>query len=187
MDPTTFLQSQSTEYQHHATKVRELTATLNHQLAIQSYKTIPKEYVPLTLKTSNPSLTEEFNSQYNQLFFQHLDKVITNNQIKVELHKSTLTSIIVQTEAQLSKSPLPQEQVRSLYTQFKQDNNLNDRIAIPELQTKLQPTNEDTPAKKVRRKRGQKRKCKAPHPQATKSTRQDHFLSQRPQQPQAPP
>ena len=103
MDPTTFLQNQSMEYQHHLLKIRELTATLT----IQSYKTIPKEYVPLTLKTSNPSLTEEFNSQYNQLFFQHLDKVITNNQIKVELHKS---SIIVQTEAQLSKSPLPQKQ-----------------------------------------------------------------------------
>ena len=72
MDPATFLQTQSTEYQHHLTRVKELTATLEHQLIIQSYQMIPKEY---TRKTSNPSLTDEFNSQYNQLVFQHLQKV----------------------------------------------------------------------------------------------------------------
>jgi hypothetical protein len=187
MDPATFLQTQSTEYQHHLMQVKELTATLEHQLIIQSYKTIPKEYLPLTLKTSNPSLTDEFNSQYSQLFFQHLQKVVTSNQIKAELHKATLTSIIVQTEAHLSKSSLPQEQLRALYTQFKLDNNIKDRIAIPELQTKLQVTNEETPNKKTRRKRGQKRKSKAPHPQATKAARQSHFLSPRSQQTQAPP
>ena len=187
MDPATFLQAQSTEYQHHLMRVKELTATLEHQLIIQSYQTIPKEYLPVTLKTTNPSLTEEFISQYNQLFFQHLQKVITSNQTKIELHKSTLTSIIVQTEAQLSKSSLPQQQLRTLYTQFKQDNNIKDRIAIPELQTKLQVTNEETPNKKPRRKRGPKRKSKVSHPQATKSARQSHFLSPCPQQTQAPP
>ena len=55
MDPATFLQTQSTEYQHHLTKVKELTATLECQLIIQSYEMIPKEYMPVTLKTSNPS------------------------------------------------------------------------------------------------------------------------------------
>lgn len=185
MDIATFLQNQSSEYKRHLVKVKELTATLEHQLSIQSYKTIPKEYAPLTLKTSNPTLTEKFNTQHNRLFFEHLEKVITSNQIKVELHKSTLTSIIVQTEAQLSKSPLPQEQIGQLYVQFKQDNNINNRIAIPELQTKLRSTNE-TLIKKARRKRGQKRKCKIPHTQATKSARETHFLSPRPPQPQAP-
>ena len=96
------------------------------------------------------------------------------------------TSTVIQSETHLSKSSLPQEQIRILYTQFKQDN-IKDRIAIPELQTKLHVTNEDTPNKKMRRKRGQKRNSKAPHPQATKSARQTHFLSSRPQQIQAPP
>ena len=45
MDPATFLQTQSTEYQHHLTRIKELTATLEHQLIIQSYQTIPKEYL----------------------------------------------------------------------------------------------------------------------------------------------
>ena len=187
MDPATFLNNLSTEYQLHLTKVKELTATVEHQLIIQSYKTIPKEYLPLTLKTNNPSLTNEFNSSYKHLFFQHLEKVITSNQIKVELHKATLTNIIIQAEANLSKSPLPQEQIRILYTQFKQNNNIKERIAIPELQIKLQSTNELTSNTKKRRKRGQKRRDKSPHPQATKHARQSHFLSPRPQQAQAPP
>ena len=98
MDPSTFLQTQSIEYQHHLSQLMELTTTVEHQLAIQSHKSIPKQYQPPHLKASDVSLTEEFTSEYRQLFFRHLEKVITSNQIKIELHKSTLTSIIIQTE-----------------------------------------------------------------------------------------
>ena len=189
MDPTTFLQAQSNEYQCHLSQLKDITTTVEHQLTIQSHKSIPKQYKPLYLKTSDPSLTEEFISNYNLLFFRHLGKVITNNQIKLELHKSTLTSIIIQTEVYLSKLPSTPEQITDLYNKFRQDNGIADRIPIPELQGKLKLTHGDTPQSitSKRRKRGQKRKCTTQPPPPTKQARQNHFLSPSFQQTQLPP
>ena len=138
MDVTTFLQAQSVEYQRHASHATELRATLDQQLNMEMYKTIPREYQPKQLKASNTSLTEEFAKEYNQLFFKHLEKIITSNQIELQLHTSALTSIIVQTEMYLSKSLLPSTEITSLYRKFLLDNYIEDRIAIPELQIKLQ-------------------------------------------------
>ena len=133
MDPDAFLQAQSIEYQRHPSQLAEIKTTVEHQLTIQSFKTIPKQYQPQNhLKASNPSLTEEFISEYNHLFFRHLEKVVTNNQIKVELHKATLTNIIIQTETHLSRSSLTLEQVTTLYTKFCQENGITDRAPIPE-------------------------------------------------------
>ena len=69
------------------------------------YQTIPREYQPKQLKASSASLTEEFVKECNKMFFKHLQKVITNNQIELQLHTSALTSIIVQTEVYLSTTP----------------------------------------------------------------------------------
>ena len=187
MDPEAFLHAQSIEYQHYLSHLTEIKTTLEHQLTIQSYKTIPKQYQPQNhLKTSNPVLTEEFMSEYNHLFFRHLEKVITNNQIKVELHKATLTNIIIQTEVQLCKSSLTPEKITTLYTKFCQDNGIKERVPLPELQAKLQPKEREA-SKPKRRKRGQKRKCITPSPRPAKQTRQDHFLFPGLQQTQTPP
>lgn len=86
MDETTFLQTQSLEYQRHASHATELRATLEQQLNMEMYKTIPREYQPKQLKVNKTSLTEEFTKKYNQLFFKHLEKVITSNQIELQLH-----------------------------------------------------------------------------------------------------
>ena len=93
MDSDAFLCAQSIEYQRILSRITEIKSALEHQLTIQSFKTIPKQNQPQNhLKTSNPALTEEFMSEYSHLFFRHLDKVITNNQIKVELHKAALNN-----------------------------------------------------------------------------------------------
>ena len=188
MDETTFLQTQSLEYQRHASHATELRATLEQQLNMEMYKTIPREYQPKQLKVNKTSLTEEFTKKYNQLFFKHLEKVITSNQIELQLHTSALTSIIVQTEIYLSKSQLPATEITSLYQKFLLNNHIEDRIAIPELQIKLQEeSNAPATSVKPKKKRRQKRKCPTPAPEPSKHMKQDHFLSSGPQKIWTPP
>ena len=182
MNIDTFLHEQTVEYQSHVSHIKELSSTLEQQQNMEVFNTIPKEYQPhKLLNVSSISLTEAFKKEYNELFLKHLRKVITNNQIELQLHKSALTSIIVQTELHLSKLPSPSMQVTSLYHKFVQDNKIEDRIAIPELQRKLQ---DDTPASNTlavsnvqpKRRRRQKRKCPISIPNPTKHKREDHFL-----------
>lgn len=190
MDVTTFLQMQSAEYHRHASHATELRATLEQQLNMDMYKTIPREYQPKQLKVSNTSLTDKFAIEYNQLFFKHLEKVITSNQIELQLHTSALTSIIVQTEVYLSKSQLPSIEITSLYQRFLLDNHIENRIAIPELQIKLcveEDSNTPTGSVKPKKRRRQKRKCPTPAPETTKHTKQDNFLSLGPQETRTPP
>jgi hypothetical protein len=155
---------------------------------MEMYKTIPREYQPKQLKASKTSLAEEFMKEYNQLFFKHLEKVVTNNQIELQLHTSALTSIIVQTDVHLSKSQLPATEITSLYRKFLLDDHIEDRIAIPELQIKLQEESKDpATSAKPKKKRRQKRKCPTPAPGPSKHTKQDHFLCLGPQETRTPP
>ena len=159
MNVTTFLQTQSAEYHHHTSHTTESKGILEQQLNMEMYKTIPREYQPKQLKVSNTSLANKFAKEYNQLFFKYLEKIITSNQIELQLHTPVLTSIIVQTEVYLSKSQLPSTKITSLYQKFLLDNHIEDRIAIPELQIKLQEKN-NTPMSSIkpRKRRRQKRK-----------------------------
>ena len=185
MSVTTFQSSQSAEYQHHVSQVTTLTTTLTHQQNIQTYKTIPKPYQPRPLKTSDPSLAQQFTQEYHDLFFKHLEKVIMNNQIKLELHKSALTSIIVQTEMHISRLSLPAHEMKALYDSFLLENHIENRIPIPELQQHFKTTSPPKP----KRKRGprRKRKCPTPTPEAVKQRKPNHFLSPPPQEAWTPP
>ena len=55
METTIFLQAQSADYQHHAKQVMDLKSTLSleNQLNMELYQSIPKEYQPKRLKTSS--------------------------------------------------------------------------------------------------------------------------------------
>ena len=66
-----FVESQSKEYQTCLEALRNVTATLEHQ---QNSRIIPKQYQPKLLKTSKPTLMEEFQQKCNDLFFQQLEK-----------------------------------------------------------------------------------------------------------------
>lgn len=176
MNATTFLGSLSAEYQRHLSLVTELTTTLNHQQNMQTYKTIPKRYQPTLLKASDPSLIEQFTKEYEDLFFKYLEKVITNNQIKLELHQCTLTNIIVQVETYISKLPNLEES-KTLYSTFLTENHIKNRIPIPELQKCFEIDSLKTDHPKRRRIRRQKRKCTIPTPEAIKHSKPNHFLS----------
>lgn len=187
MSATTFLSSRSAEYQYHLSRVTDLTTTLTHQRNVQTYKTIPKRYCPTPLKASDPTLTQNFNQEYHELFFKHLEKVITNNQIKLELHKSTLTSIIVEAELYISRLTQPAKEKKTLYDSFRSDNRIENRIPIPELQQCLEADNPKTSLPMPRRKRRQKRKCPLPTPEAVKHNKPNAFLSPGPNEPWIPP
>lgn len=188
MSVTTFLSSQSVEYQRHLSQVTTLTTTLTHQQNIQTYKTIPKRYRPTPLKASDPSLTQQFIQEYNELFFKHLEKVITNNQIKLELHKSALTSIIMQTELHISRLvSQPAHEKKALYDSFLLQNRIENRIPIPELQQCFKTDSPKTSLPKPKRKRRQKRKCPIPIPEAVKHNKPNHLLLPRPQEAWTPP
>lgn len=188
MDSTTFLEAQSADYQHHLAQLETLTTVIKHQLSIQAHKSIPKKYLPPHhLFTHNTSLTEDFTSEYKQLFFKHLEKVITNNQIKAELHKAALTNVITRTELYLCKSTEKPEDLAALHAKFLKENNITDRNPIPELQAKFHSISSDAP-KQTRRNRRRKRQNTVSPPQPTKYARGNHhFLYLGPHQTQTPP
>lgn len=60
------------------------------------YRTIPKLCRPQVLTTVNPnkSLTDNFNRDYEELFFKHLERVMTN--ITLEIHKARVDNALAQ-------------------------------------------------------------------------------------------
>ena len=85
--------------------------------------------------------------------------MITSNQIKIELQKPTLTSIIIQTGIYLNELPLAPEQMTALYTRFQQDNGIADQIPILEPQAKLESRDRGT-SKRSNNQRRRKRRQK---------------------------
>lgn len=137
-----FLQQQTSQYQHHAANKKKVTQLLENQHNIKAYKTIPKQYQPASIPktlTDNPTLTREFREQYEQLFFQHLEKTIVHNTITLELENSRLQHILSHTERHLASLALPSHTLAQLYHQFLATNNITDHEISPELR-KILPT-----------------------------------------------
>ena len=128
------MQNHTIEYQKHLAIIQVLEITVHHQQILLDQRVIPNSYHPKTLKTNNTALQEEFK-KYEMLFMDHLNKVLTSNIISLQMHKATLTSIILQTK-QLSTSPLPKEKIKQVYQKFLSVNNINHHTT-PELQRKL--------------------------------------------------
>ena len=109
MNLTAFLREQGKKYQSHLIKQNKLSTALHFQRNIQLYKSIPKQYLPpsgLDMPTNdNESLVVEFTRAYEEIFFQHLDKVIIHNTISLELEEAHLRNITSPTV--LSDSGLP--------------------------------------------------------------------------------
>ena len=97
------LQTNSPEYQQHLTTRNRIAKILHHQNNIKMSKTIPKQYRPpssLTVIPTNTELQEDFNKQLQDLFFQHLDKVILHNTIALELENARLQELTHHTKRQ---------------------------------------------------------------------------------------
>ena len=133
------LKRNSSEYQHHLSKKEKVNRILQHQQNIRTFQTIPKRYRPTaTLETisPNPTLTKELETEFQQLFFRHLNKIIIHNTITLELENARLSEIISRTEEQLLTSGAPEEVIIRSQQQFYTRNN------IPENQqlSKISPT-----------------------------------------------
>ena len=186
------MQSHTTEYQKHLAIMQDLETTVHHQQTLLDQKVIPSSYHPKTLKTNNTALQDEFNKKYKTLFMEHLNKVLTSNIISLQMHKATLTSIVLQAEQQLITSPLPTEEIKQIYHKFLTVNNIHHHITMPELQKKLAEASQPlTPSSHnpIRKRRRQKRKHNTPHPQAAKkiSKPPEPFLFKGPAQQHQPP
>ena len=100
-----FLEEKYPEHQQHLATRNRIAKILQNQNNIKAYKMIPKQYCPpTTLMTVpfNTTLKDEFESQFQKLFFQHLDKVITHNTIALELENARIQELITCTEKQIS-------------------------------------------------------------------------------------
>lgn len=196
-----FLAERSSELKNYFQKRKELEQLIQYHRNILQYRTIPRKFRPPTTPTTvlpNPILTDEFTKKYEQLFFEHVEKVITSDNISLELNKAAITSVLSQTEIYLSSLPTPPQKLTEIYYNFLSENHVTDHTPLPVLQTKLQtpeitntpphsnlsaPTTDMSP-KQIKRP-NRKRKQKQSHPRSEKKSK--HFLSQGPHPPLKPP
>ena len=120
MDSLKYLEQRSKEYQNHLASRNKLEKAIKFHQQIKITREIPRQFKP---KVLNPisraiSLQEEFNKEYNELFFKHLDKVITQNQVSREIEEGALRAIISQTAQELTQLDKPLEEVQHLYYTF---------------------------------------------------------------------
>lgn len=140
MDTSQFLEQQSKEYKYHLENRNKLENAIRYHHQIKTSRIIPRQFKP---KVVNPvsraiSLQEEFEKQYSTLFFNHLDKVITQNQVSKELEEGALQAILTQTIQHISQLDKPVSEIQQLYHTFIQNNNIPKEKVPIELKSKIQ-------------------------------------------------
>ena len=144
MNLSTFLREQGIKYQSHLLKQNKLSTTVHFQRNMQLYKSIPKQYLPpsgLDVPTNdNESLLVEFTRAYEEIFFQHLDKVIIHNTISLELEESHLRNITTIVKKHLSHAGVPAELTTELLRVLFSKNKLSYHSIEPALQRILPNT-----------------------------------------------
>jgi hypothetical protein len=194
--PKHVLRLMSEEYQSHLTQVKKLEHTIEQHQKMISHKTIPKVYRPQVLNTINhdKSIADDFNKEYEKIFFHHLERVITSNSITLEIQKAHLTSVLSQVDNYLSKLETTPDHIAQLYDNFITENQIV--RDIPEKLIKILPRNYTSPlttadcpppTPQQTQSIKHKRKRTSKHPAATKLAKQNHFLSQGPPNHQQPP
>ena len=159
---------------------------LSLQQKAKKSHTIPKQHRPHPLYTATPDAFKEketFNQQYETLFFEHLDRVILQNTIAIEIKKAKIQNILQTTEQALAESQDDPEIIQRQYKTFLLTNNITNHEMNPELQKKLQlittetTEHRDKTALKSTNSTSNKRKHSKPHPPAQKQSKTHHFLS----------
>lgn len=214
--PERVLQLMAEEYHSHLNQVKKLESAIEQQRKMMAYKTIPKAYRPqvLTPINHNKSIVEDFNKEFEKVFFQHLERVQTSNNITLEIEKGHLANILSQVDEYLSKLKIPPDHTARLYDNFIRQNHIVREIPkqlakilptdhvnpsttidlnTPSLQnldedptTTVNPSTYTSPTKQPN-KSNRKRKKGNKHPAGRKATKQDHFLSQGPPNNPQPP
>lgn len=189
-DIKTFLESQSNELQKYTERKSELERMIQYHQNIQTHRTIPRKFKPSSVPTSaqpNTTLVDDFNQKYETLFFSHLNKVISANLVSLEVTKSAIENVLMQTENHLSSAQIPSLTLTQLYEEFLANNHVTNHTPLPVLQAKLTKSAADqrsdaTPNKKRKRKRDRDQEQDASETKRSKS-----FLFQGPLLPQIPP
>lgn len=115
----TLLQEQTRQYQHHLSIRNKAQKALQYQTNIRTFRTIPKHFLPQKFP-----LTSNFCKSFEDLFFKHLDKVVTSNTITLELAESQLRNITQHTMKLLAESTESSTVIREHYQKFITDNNI---------------------------------------------------------------
>ena len=203
--PESVLNRISREYQTHRVQIQKIEHAIKQQEDMMRYRTIPKLYRPQVLTTvnSNEALVADFNKEYKDLFFKHLERVITNNNITLQIHKARVDNVLSQFDQYLCDLKTPPQHKRELYDSFIKDNRITEesetQLEIRKMLPRalIGPTTSTTTASTppcespaphhYQPKPGKKRKTSKPHPKAKKVTKQHPFLSQSLTKPQQPP
>ncbi len=174
-----FLQRQTQQYQQHLTTRNKTIKTIRYQNNIKTYRTIPKQYLPLQtpeLIIQDTTLSRQFDQQYESLFFDNLDKVITQNTITLELENARLRDIIQQTEKHLTTVTAPTDVITQLHRNFLTRNNItNHDDATTSAITNPSTIQQTQLSKHTRRKRSIHH-----HPKGNKQHKPNRFLAKRP-------
>ena len=159
---------------------------LSLQQKAKKSHTIPKQHRPHPLYTATPDAfkeKEKFNQQYETLFFEHLDRVILQNTIAIEIKQAKIQNILQTTEQALAESQDDPEIIQRQYKTFLLTNNITNHEMTPELQKKLQlittetTEHRDKTALKSTNSTSNKRKHSKPHSPAQKQSKTHHFLT----------
>lgn len=174
------LQRNSDEYKQHLTTRNRITKALNHQNNIRIFKTVPKRLRPpttLEVFPPNSDLTKQFEEEFHQLLFCHLNRVITHNTITLELENARLRDIATRTDTLFTTIDAPTETVKQLKTKFYSKNNLTQHINPTPTQQLPQASTPPSPAPSQNPQFKRKISCQ---PTARKCRKiEHHFLSQR--------
>ena len=182
------LQKNSSEYQQHLTTRNRVAKTLEYQNNIMAFQTIPKCFLPSTTPQAvipNPTLSNEFQAEYQQLFFRHLSKVITHNTITLELENARLNELVTRTEKQLSTLTAPPETITQLRHKFYTENNIPNEETLPTTSQQVTQDETQTPSTsgskcnstKAHSKRPRKRNNQHQQNGRKMQKVQQHFLS----------
>ena len=201
--PEKTIDSISREYQTHLVQVQKLEHALQQQRNMLQYRTIPKLCRPQVLTTVNPnkSLTDNFNRDYEELFFKHLERVMTNNNITLEIHKARVDNALAQFDQYLCNLEVTPQRRLHLYKKFTKNKEIAKEVHLkvermlpqePMSQSvsttkHSSPSQETSAYQKNQSKCGKKRKNSKQHPKAKKITKQQHFLSKGPNNLHQPP
>ncbi len=107
--------------------ITKLSKTISHQKQILYSGTIPKQYRPKDLFIATPTndlLYKSFRQKYETLFFDHIRKVIKENEISLELKKMKLQSLAPSTEGSQPLQPIRADKHPPVNTKGIQPRNL---------------------------------------------------------------
>ena len=85
------------KYCHLKQEIQQLSDVIRYQKAISNSHVIPRQYKPKPVFISQPNsgkLQQSFDVQYEKIFFEHLSRVIKENEIDIGIKQARLDSLI---------------------------------------------------------------------------------------------